>query len=157
MTMPITPGLTIIELQTDAHGCKIKFYAWYDGNAHSLASTPLLGGALVSASNPLPIADEGATPPLAYVDTPPVEVSPAPTPLIAAGQFAKSVTFQTKPGETGNVYLNVSGGAASVGRGICITAGGGTQSFGTPDQPMPQAAISAISDSGSVAVMIAGA
>lgn len=155
--MAITPGLTIVELQTDAHGCKTKFYAYYDGTAYSLASTALLNGALVSASNPFPIADEAATPALAYVTTPAVSVSTAATPLITAGQFAKNVTFQTLPGSApGNVYLNVSGGAAAVGQGIVIAAGGGSVSFGTPAQPMPQAAISAISDNGSVTVLIAG-
>ena len=154
--MAITPGLTIIELQTDANGCKTKFYAYYDGTAYSLAGTLLLNGSLVSMVNPLPIADEAATPPVAYVTTPSVEVSTAPTPLITAGQFAKNVTFQTKPGEIGNVYLNISGANAAVGQGIVIAAGGGSVSFGTPTQPMPTAAISAISDNGSVAVMITG-
>ena len=77
--------------------------------------------------------------------------------LVTAGQFTRVLQIQTLPTSTTNVWLNITGGAATVNSGICVASGGGSVIFGGPALPMPTAAITAITDGTSAqTVLIVG-
>jgi hypothetical protein len=102
------------------------------------------GGSLTAAS-------------LAYTTSSSGIAGVASGPLIAAGQFNRTVTMTTLPASVTNVWLNPTGGPAVIGTGHCVFAGGGSFTYGTLQYPMPTAAISAITDGGAAqSVAIAG-
>jgi hypothetical protein len=57
---------------------------------------------------------------------------------------------------TATVWLNPSGGAAVVGQGIPLSPQTIALTFGTPALPLPTAAMTAISSSGSVVISLVG-
>jgi hypothetical protein len=70
--------------------------------------------------------------------------------LVAAGALGRTLQVCTLPASTTNVWLNPAGGAAVVGQGVRVPAGGtGCPTFGTGNLPMPTGQINAITDSGS--------
>lgn len=156
--MTVTVSTLQVQINTGGYGCPqvVPIAAINNGNTSwTWGSTPFINGAPVSASNPLFFQASAAA--VAYTATSSASVTTASTPLLAAGSFTQAFQLQTQPGQTGNVYLNISGGAAVVGQGIVIPAGGGSQNFGPGNLPIPTGAIAAISDSGTVNVLIAGA
>ena len=80
-----------------------------------------------------------------------VAVSTASTSVISAGVYTKFFTVCTEQADVGNVWLNVSGGAAVVNSGIYVPAAGGCVSI-----PPPTAAVTGISDSGTSHLTIQG-
>ena len=77
--------------------------------------------------------------------------------LIAAGAYTRILTICTLPTSSSNVWVRADGGTAASGTGLPIYAGGGCTTFGTQAQPMPTAAITAITDgTASQTVTLAG-
>lgn len=68
------------------------------------------------------------------------------TTLVAAGTYTSVLQIMTLPSSTANIWLNVSGGTAVVGKGLFVPFGGGSVNFGTAALPMPTGAINAITD-----------
>ena len=66
--------------------------------------------------------------------------------LIAAGTYTRILTICTLPTSTSNVWVRADGGTAASGTGLPVFAGGGCTTFGTQAQPLPTAAITAITD-----------
>jgi len=93
--------------------------------------------------------------PLTYTISESIAVGTTSTQIVAAGFITESLILSLPSGGTANIYLNVTGGPAVIGTGIPIWAGEGEFVFGGAIA-IPTAAISAISDSGSVQLMIAG-
>ena len=90
-----------------------------------------------------------AAPTLAYGASTSVSVGITSGVIITAATYSTALMLCTLPASTSNVWLNLTGGAAVVGKGTPIAAGGGCATFGPGDQPVPTAAITAITDSGS--------
>ena len=84
-----------------------------------------------------------------------VSVTTSSTQILGAGVYSRLI-LQTALSSTGNVCLNLAGGTAVAGQGICIAAGGGSVTFGNSSLPMPTGAIYGISDSGTTSVAIQG-
>lgn len=97
-----------------------------------------------------------SVPPLAYTICTSALVTAASGVLVAAGAVTRSLTITTPQAGGANIWLNVTGGAAVVGQGLVIWAGGSPITFGGSELPIPTAQISAISDGASVTVMLAG-
>ncbi len=98
----------------------------------------------------------GAVPPLTYLPSTSATVTTTSGPLINAGGYTRSLVLTTDLASTGDVYLDPSGGTAAIKAGVPLAGGGGSVTFGSPDLPIPSGTITAISDSGSVIVSIAG-
>lgn len=96
-----------------------------------------------------PGGTSGGSVPLAYSTTLTKSVATTSGTLISAGTYTRALQICTLPTSTTNIWLNASGGTAVVNEGIPVWAGGGCTNFGTVDLPMPTAAITAITDSGS--------
>lgn len=90
----------------------------------------------------------GKAPPLTYSPIVSGSVGTTSNVLIPSGAFSTTVTIQTQPGSTGNIWLRPDGSVAVSGSGPYIFAGGGSYTFGTPAVPMPTADITAITDAG---------
>lgn len=87
--------------------------------------------------------------PLTYVTPDSVSVGTTSGTLAASGKYKTSLQVCTLPASTTNVWLNPRGAAAVVSAGIPVFAGGRCTNFGTQALPVPTAAITAITDSGS--------
>lgn len=113
------------------------------GHVQATIATPLPAGinAIGSVATTIP----GLT----YGSTVTGTVGTGSSTLVAAGTFARTLLISTLPTSTTNVWLNPSGGAAAVGSGLMVAAGGGSVVFGTQAQPMPTGNITAITDGGS--------
>jgi hypothetical protein len=99
-----------------------------------------------------------AVPPVAYSSSGSSSVGTTSGTLATAGQFKFALQIATLPASTANIWLNPTGGAAVVGSGLLLSAGGGSINFGAQALPMPTAAITAITDGASSQnVALAGA
>ena len=87
-----------------------------------------------------------APPALAYTASTSASVATSSGSLISAGAYSNFVEVCTLPASTSNVWLNPTGGTAAASAGLPVFAGGGCTTFGTPDQPLPTGAITAITD-----------
>jgi len=106
-----------------------------------------------SAASPLPIGP-GI---LAYGGSTSASVATTSGTLVSAGAYKRALQVCTLPTSTTNVWLNSAGAAAVVNTGIPVAAGGGCANFGNIGFPIPSAAITAITDSGSAqTVTLAG-
>jgi len=99
------------------------------------------GTAVTTTQAPITYATPGST----------VAVATSSTAVISAGTYTKFFTVCTEQADVGNVWLNVSGGAAVVNTGIYVPAAGGCVSI-----PPPTAAVTGISDSGTSHLTIQG-
>ena len=98
-----------------------------------------------------------ASPTLAFTASTSVSVATTSGTLATAGAYIKTLQVCTLPASTTNVWLNPTGAAAVVGAGIPVYLGGGCTFFGSGGLPLPTAAITAITDSGSAqTVVLAG-
>lgn len=115
-----------------------------------------------NASSQSSLIDMGATvptlvPTLSYTSPDTFSVQTTSSTLAAAAAYKTSLTIATLPASTTNVWLNVRGAAAVVGAGYFVPGGGGSVTFGGHGLPLPTAAITAITDSGSAqTVALAG-
>lgn len=96
----------------------------------------------------------GRAPPLSYLTSTSVSVATTSTLLVPAAAYSSSLQVCTLPGSTTNVWLNASGGAATVDSGIPVFAGGGCTTFGTGALPIPTGPIYAITDGGSAQTVV---
>lgn len=143
----MTQLLTKVKVQLSE--CEARdFYVVDDGNALAFCHVPFPNGAPVSASNPLPVVEQGGAGPLVYTEASSASVGVASGTIVAAGAFKTIVRIATLPGSTTNVWLHPDGTPAIVGTGDCVLAGGGSFAYGTEDAPMPAGNITAITDSG---------
>ena len=92
--------------------------------------------------------------PLTYTASTSASVATASGTLVTAGLYTRALQICTLPTSTTNVWLNVTGGAAAVSTGVLVYGGGGCVSFGGIAFPVPTAAITAITDSGSTQTVI---
>ena len=119
----------------------------------AFAGEILIGGEQLGPSNPVPVSSDA---PAAYLSQASIlataSVPTASTTIVAANTCSRVLTIWTAPGSTGNVWLNPAGGAAVVGQGALISQGGGSFTF----DPVPTAAITAISDNGTVTISAIG-
>jgi hypothetical protein len=124
----------------------------YNGAVH--VSGYSAGGVLtpVDPSHPLPVSQSAAT---YAAPNSSVAVTTSSTSVVSAGAYTRILILQSAPGSTGNIYLNLAGGAAISGTGVCISAGMSLV-FG-PLFPMPTSAINAIADSGTITLLVQGA
>jgi len=93
-------------------------------------------------------------PPLDYIAPHAATVQPTSGVLIAAGLYTRSLTIQTLPNSTANVWLRPDGSPASPNSGILIQAGGGAHSFGGPGFPIPIDPITAITDGSAAQIVL---
>ena len=111
--------------------------------------------AFVQDTNPLPT--KKIVPVLTYSGPATLTVNTTSGVLIASGAYTRSVTIQTLPNSTGNIFLRSDGSAAVVNTGQCCIAGGGAYTWGTDAVPLPTGNITAITDGGtSQTIMVAG-
>lgn len=103
-----------------------------------------------SAASPMPIGP-GA---LAYTASTSASVATTSGTLVTAAQYKRALQICTLPTSTTNVWLNVTGAAAVVSTGVLVYGGGGCVNFGNIGFPIPTAAITAITDSGSTQTVI---
>lgn len=109
----------------------------------------------VSDANPLP--QKLLVPPLTYEGPGVLTVGVASGVLITPGTYARTMTIQTLPGSTNNVFLRNDGSPAAVNTGAMCKAAGGTFTWGTTGMPLPTGNITAITDAGAPqTVMITG-
>ena len=107
-----------------------------------------LGGSAVSASNPVPTYSS----PLSYASPGAnVSVLTSSTQITNAAAYTHTLTLCTTIATTGNVWLNLNGGAAVLSTGVYIPANGGCLTM-----PAPTAAVFGISDSGTAIVTVQG-
>lgn len=120
--------------------------------------TAILSNATLSlvALNSL-ITNQGRVSSLAYTLSSSGTVGVGSGTLLAAGAVVQSLVVQTLIGSTSNVFLNPTGGAATVNSGIQVYGGGGSVVFGPGGYPVPTGAITAITDgTGSQVVTLVG-
>lgn len=99
----------------------------------------------------------GSSVSLAYTLNSAATVSASSGVLVATGAVHTFLSITTLTSGTADVWLNPSGGAAVVGSGVPVFAGGGNVTFGKGGQyPLPTGNLTAISSSGSVSVALAG-
>lgn len=90
--------------------------------------------------------DANGVPPLNYTESTSRSVGTTSAALIAQGEFTNSLTI-TNTSSAGNIWLNPTGGTAAVNSGLYIPPGSSFV-FGSVSNPMPVAAITAITDAG---------
>lgn len=83
---------------------------------------------------------------LAYGGSASASVATSSGTLVTAGAYKVALQICTLPTSTSNVWLRPDGGTAAANTGVPVYAGGGCTTFGTMAQPMPTAAITAITD-----------
>jgi hypothetical protein len=91
--------------------------------------------------------------PLSYSNSTSGTVAATSGTLVSAGAYTH--TLQIWNNGSATIWLNPTGSAAVVGSGAPIPAGGALI-FGAVDLPIPTAAITAISTTGSVSVSMVG-
>jgi len=128
------------------------------GNAGSAAqawfSQQVLGGTVVSNTNPMPVTviSGRGTQAIAYAAPgSTVSVTTASTSVLGAAAYTHTLTLCTEPADAGNVWLNLSGGAAVVNTGFYVPSAGGCVTIAPPT-----AAITGISDSGTSHLTVQG-
>jgi len=125
---PGTPQTTAVTIQGNASGVAVPVTG-------SVTSTP-------------------GTTTLSYASPTSVSVPTSSTTILGSGTYTHFISLCTSPTSTGNVWLNLAGGAATTNVGISLAAGGGCEVWTGTN--MPTAAITGISDSGTNTVTIQG-
>jgi hypothetical protein len=156
---PVTPG-TGATFPISATSLPLPTGASTDANQTSVQSTPGTPQttALTIQGNasgvPVPVSISGGSGSQAISYASPlatVTVTTASTAILAAATYSHSLTLCTETTDSGNIYLNLNGGAAVVSTGMYIPALGGCVNI-VP----PTAEIFGISDSGTSHVTIQG-
>jgi hypothetical protein len=109
-----------------------------------------LNAAIANAGGP----NGGGVAPLAYIGPHSATVQTTSGVLVAAGTYKTSLTIQTLPGSTGNVWLRPDGSTAAPNTGVLVSGFGGSRAFGAPGFPIPAGDITAITDGGAPQVVL---
>jgi hypothetical protein len=111
------------------------------GNPHGVTANPFVTKPVAST--------------LAYTVSESVTVTATSGIAVPAGTCTTTLTLQNTD-SVHNIWINPTGGAAVVGAGCLISAGGGSYTFGGIANPVPTSNITAISDGGSPNLAVMG-
>ena len=139
---------------TDKTNSPSLFEAPAGGGLYTTLIDPTSGLAFGTSGNPIytTASGSGGSTAITYAaPATPVSVTTASTLILAAAAYTHSLTLCTLPAATGNIWLNLAGGAAVASVGMYIPAAGGCVNISPPT-----AAVYGISDSGTVTVTIQG-